>query len=177
VGRADQSLQGAEPDPAGGTRKALEPILDADAALKFLALDKAVINNDAIGGMSDYGIYMDPKGRFHLIPWDANETFREPEAMGRRGGGEIAEGAELDPFTGASDPTKALLYRLLAVPSLRARYLADMRDIAVNWLDWGKLAPLVKQFQGLIAADVQADTRKIFFRGVHEVGHRDQFRV
>jgi hypothetical protein len=149
--------------PPAELEKALEPILDVDAALKFLALDKAAINNDGYWvRTSDYGIYMDPKGRFHLIPWDANETFREPEAMGRRGGAEIAEGAELDPFTGASDPTKALLYRLLAVPSLRARYLADMRDIAVNWLDWGKLGPLVKQFQGLIAADVQADTRKIF---------------
>ena len=59
-------------------------------------------------------------------------------------------------------PAKALLYRLLAVPSLRARYLADMRDIAVNWLDWVKVGPMVKQFQALIAADVQTDTRKIF---------------
>ena len=149
--------------PPAQLEKALEPILDLDAALKFLALDKAAINNDGYWvRTSDYGIYMDPTGKFHLIPWDANETFREPESMSRRGGVEIADGAELDPFTGASDPTKALLYRLLAVPSLRARYLADMRDIAVNWLDWSKVSPMVKRFQALIAADVKADTRKIF---------------
>ena len=47
---------------------------------------------------------MDPTGKFHMVPWDANETFREPESMARRGGVEIAEGAALDPFTGASDP-------------------------------------------------------------------------
>jgi hypothetical protein len=35
-------------------------------------------------------------------------------------------------------------------------------DIAVNWLDWGKVGPMVKQFQSLIAGDVQTDTRKIF---------------
>ena len=151
--------------PPAQLEKALEPILDVDAALKFLALDKAAINNDGYWvRTSDYGIYMDPAGSFHMIPWDANETFREPESMARRGGAEIAEGAELDPFAGASDPAKALLYRLLAVPSLRARYLADMRDIAVNWLDWGKVGPMVKQFQSLIAADVQTDTRKIFSR-------------
>ena len=69
---------------------------------------------------------------------------------------------KLDPFAGADDPTKALLYRLLAVPALRTRYLADMRDIASNWLDWNKLEPLAKQFQSVIAADVKADTRKIF---------------
>ena len=111
---------------------------------------------------SDYGIYMDPTGRFHMIPWDANETFRETESMARRGGAEIGEGAELDPFAGANDPQKALLYRLLAVPALRARYLADIRDIAVNWLDWAKVGPMVNQWQALIAADVKADTRKIF---------------
>ena len=149
--------------PPAQLEKALEPILDVDAALKFLALDKAAINNDGYWvRTSDYGVYLDPSGRFHVIPWDANETFREPESMARRGGVEIAEGAELDPFTGASDPAKALLYRLLAVPSLRARYLGDMRDIAVNWLDWGKVGPMVKQLQSVIAADVQADTRKIF---------------
>ena len=149
--------------PPAQLEKALEPILDLDAALKFLALDKAAINNDGYWvRTSDYGIYMDPTGRFHLIPWDANETFREPESMSRRGGMEIAEGAALDPFAGASDPQKALLYRLLAVPSLRARYLADMRDIAVNWLDWSKVGPMVKQWQSLIAADVASDTRKIF---------------
>ena len=40
--------------------------------------------------------------------------------------------------------------------------LAAMRDIAVNWLDWSKVGPMVAQFQALIAADIQADTRKSF---------------
>ena len=40
--------------------------------------------------------------------------------------------------------------------------LAAMRDIAVNWLDWSKVGPMVAQFQALIAADVQADTRQSF---------------
>ena len=74
----------------------------------------------------------------------------------------MAKDATLDPFAGADDPNKALLYRLLAVPSLRARYLGYMRDIAQNWLDWKKLGPLVTQWQNVIAADVKADTRKIF---------------
>jgi hypothetical protein len=40
--------------------------------------------------------------------------------------------------------------------------LAAMRDIAVNWLDWSKVGLMVAQFQALIAADIQADTRKSF---------------
>jgi hypothetical protein len=82
--------------------------------------------------------------------------------MGRRGGADIAEGADLDVFAGANDPNKALLYRLLAVPALRARYLGYVRDVAEHWLDWNQIGPLVQQWQSLIAADVKADTRKIF---------------
>src|SRR5262249_12109266 len=131
---------------------ALAPILDVDAALKFLALDKATINNDGYWTRaSDYSVYEDPNGKFHVIPWDANETFRDPEGvmgggrgLGRGGfcggpggpggpaGGASSDDVTLDPFAGADDPNKALLYRLLAVPSLRARYLADIRDIAQN---------------------------------------------
>ena len=125
--------------PPEQLEKALAPILDVDGALKFLALDKAAINNDGYWARtSDYGIYLDPSGRFHLVPWDANETFREAEAMARRGGAEIAGGAALDPFAGAEDPQKALLYRLLKVPALRERYLGVLRNIASNWLDWAK---------------------------------------
>jgi hypothetical protein len=80
--------------------------------------------------------------------------------MGRGGGGE-SEGVELDPFQGASDPDKALLGRLLAVPALKARYVAYMKDITEKWLDWKKIGPLVKDFQSVIAADVEIDTRKM----------------
>ncbi len=150
--------------PADKLEKALEPILDVDAALKFLALDKAVINNDGFWTRaSDYSLYQDPSGKFHAIPWDANETFREPERMMGRGfGGSAPEGVDLDPFAGADDPNKALLGRLVAVPSLRAHYLGYLRDIARNWLDWNRIGPLVRQWQALLAADIQADTRKIF---------------
>src|SRR5258705_2797867 len=94
------------------------------------------------------------------IPWDANETLREPERMGR-GAGASAEGVALDPFTGANDPEKALLYRLLQGLSLRERYLADIRDIARDWVVWARISPLVQQYQSLIAADVKSDTHKL----------------
>ena len=151
--------------PADKLEKALEPILDVDGALKFLAADKALINNDGFWTRaSDYSLYEDDKGKFHTIPWDANETLREMEQMGRRGGGGGGDGGgvNLDPFEGAEDPDKALLYRLLAVPALKTRYLGYIRDIAEKWLDWKTLGPLVADWQSVIAADVKIDTRKIF---------------
>ena len=50
----------------------------------------------------------------------------------------------------------------VADTALRERYLGYMRDIAKTWLDWKKIGPLVAEWQSVIAADVKADTRKIF---------------
>jgi hypothetical protein len=148
--------------PADKLEKALAPILDIDGALKFLAVDKALMNADGFWARaSDYTLYEDAGGKFHLIPWDANETFREPERMGRGGGGNIPDDATLDIFAGADDANKALLAKLLAVPALRARYVEYVKDIAKNWLDWNKLGPMIDRWQSLIAADVKADGRKL----------------
>jgi hypothetical protein len=184
---------------------ALEPILDVEGALRFLALEKTLINSDGYWTRaSDYSIYLDEKGRFHIIPHDANETFAPPEGPpggmggpggpgGRRGpmgppppgmfgfggpdgpGGEGPRGprpggggrppmgprdAKLNLFAGEQDPNKAL-FRLLAVPQLRARYVELCREIATKWLDWSKLEPLAQKYQALIAEDVKSDTRKL----------------
>jgi hypothetical protein len=140
---------------------ALAPMLDIDGVLKFLALDNVVINNDGYWTRaSDYNLYLDEKGRFHVIPHDDNETFSLPEGPGmRRGGG--SKGIELDPFAGEQDSNKPLLKKLLAVPSLRIRYSQYVRDITEKWLDWKRVGPLVEQYHSLIAAEVKADTRKI----------------
>ena len=158
---------------------ALAPMLDIEGALKFLALDNALVNNDGYWiRTSDYSIYEDEKGRFHLIPQDANETFSLPEGQGmgpgpRRGGGPTINGVELDPLLRAGDASKPLLNKLLAVPALKARYLGYVRTIAERSLDWKKLGPQVQQYQSLIVADVKSDTRKLdsfdaFTRGATE---------
>ena len=326
--------------PADHLEEALAPILDIDGALKFLALDNALINNDGYWiRTSDYSIYQDIKGRFHVLPQDSNETFARPGGPGPGGGrggfgpgmmiasqmlsqadkngdqklskteftaladawfdkldadktgklsqeqftgklGEILpppqgfgppndgpgpggpggpgggrggfgpamfigpglftatdankdgsltraelkdtfvkwfaewdaekngslteeklrtglsaalpqpnfggprggftgrgggrgrggpgfgnmprlEGVKLDPLVAANDANKPLISKLLAVPSLRARYLSYVRDIAEKWLDWNKLGPIAQQYHALIAAEVKADTRKL----------------
>jgi hypothetical protein len=162
---------------------ALTPILDIDGALRFLALDNALVNKDGYWARSsDYSLYQDPKGVFHLIPQDVNETFGGGGGFGGRGGPRgdsmdgigrgldiggrggmilIGRGVTLDPLVGITDASKPLRARLLAVPALKARYLAYVKDIAARWLDWKTLGPLVEQYQKLIDAEVKADTRKL----------------
>ena len=152
--------------PADKLEAALEPLLDIDGTLKFLALENALINNDGYWTRaSDYNLYQDDKGRFHLVPHDVNETFRQPQGPGMRrggeGGGERA-GVKLDPFAGSDDTNKPLLNKLLAVPKLRERYLGYVRQIAREWLDWKKLEPIATQYQQLIAADVQSDAHSLY---------------
>ena len=332
--------------PADKLEAALEPILDIDGALRFLALDNALINNDGYWiRTSDYSIFEDEKGRFHILPQDANETFVKPGGPGfggrgpggrggfgpgmmiapqllaqgdkngdqkltkdeftalagawfdqldagkagklsqeqftakladvfpapqgggpggggrggfgpamfagpglftaadadkdgsltraeltatfakwssdwdadksgslneeklrdglnaalprpnfggpggpgglggpggpggargpGMGGGMNIKGVELDPLKMANDANKPLISKLLAVPSLRARYLGYVRDIAEKHLDWAKLGPIAERYHALIADEVRADTRKLesteaFLKGLTE---------
>lgn len=148
--------------PASRLEAALAPILDVDGALKFLALDNALINNDGYWTRaSDYSIYLDVNGRFHLIPHDFNETLAVVEGRGGQGGARPGS-VELDPLIGLDDAGKPLRSKLLAVPALRARYLGYVRDIADRWLDWRKLGPIATRYQALIAADVRTDTHKLY---------------
>ncbi len=68
---------------------------------------------------------------------------------------------ELDPLVGLTDSRKPLRSRLLAVPSLRAKYLQYVRTIADESLAWKELGPVVAQYRTLIEAEIEADTRKL----------------
>ena len=91
---------------------ALAPILDVDGVLRFLALDNVLVNNDGFWvRASDYSLYQDAHGQFHILPYDANETFaiggggppgggrggRGPGGRGRAGLGGFAPGTFVAP--------------------------------------------------------------------------------
>lgn len=205
--------------PAEKLEAALEPMLDIDGLLWFLALDNALINCDGYWiRASDYSIYLDDKAKFHMLPHDMNEAFRAPMGPGfgfgpggpgggppgrggfggPPGGGRPGEGRpdgprgeprrpddrrangdrpagprpgenarlgspsfDLDPLIGLDDTRKPLRSKILAVPSLRARYLQHVHTIADKSLDWKVLGPVVAQYRSLIEKEIEADTRKL----------------
>lgn len=162
--------------------KAIEPILDVDGVLRFLAVEAVLINSDGYWvRSSDYNLYLDKTGRFHVLPHDINEALSGgggpggpgggPGMMGGQrgrgfggpggpGGGGGGGGLELDPLVALQDNSKPLRSKLLQVPEYQARYLGYVRDIAEKWLDWGTLGPLAQKYHDLIAEDVKLDTRK-----------------
>ena len=177
----------------------LKPILDVEGALWFLALDCTLINSDGYWTRaSDYSIYRDQQGKFHVFPCDMNEAFREAEGGPPGGPGDRrpdrpsnrvraesdsadrqprefpfppagglfddpprTEGVKLDPLVALDAANKPLRSKLLAVPALRARYLAAVRTLAEEDLAWKNLGPVVAGFRSLIKQAVAADTRKL----------------
>lgn len=178
--------------PAEQLEKALKPVLDVDETLRFLAIENVLVNEDGyFARASDYNIYLDGKGVFHIIPHDFNEAFpKVSEGSGRGGppgggppaGGPPGGGAprgmggppgggrggfpsepdvKLDPLGQVNNSARPLLSKLLAVPAFKAKYLSYVRDIAENQLDWAKLGPVASKYHAMIAADVRKDTRKL----------------
>ena len=146
-----------EETPSERLEAALSPIFNIDRALWFLALENVFIDNDGYWTRaSDFSMYTAPDGRLHMIPHDSNETFRYPGGSGYSG----ESGVGLDPLYGIDDDRKPLIYRLLNVPNLKARYLAHVRTIRDEWLVWDRIEPLITQYHALIDRIIKTDTRK-----------------
>ncbi len=73
--------------PDDQLKEKLEPILNVEGALWFLAVDVALANSDGYWTRaSDYSIYQDTDGKFHILPHDMNEAFKMRHGRGGPGG-------------------------------------------------------------------------------------------
>ena len=135
--------------PSDQREEALKPILDIDGVLWFLAIDVVSANSDGYWTRaSDYNIYLDPEGVFHILPHDMNEAFRvrRQRGGGRKGGkgGKGGKGKkgrngrpggsghELDPLLGLDSDRMPLRSQLLSIPSIQERYLKHVRTLATR---------------------------------------------
>ena len=85
-----------------------------------------------------------------------------PGGFGPPGGGPGGSaGVDLDPLVNVTDVRKPLRSKVLSVPSLRAKYLENVRTIAEKSLDWKQIGPVVAQYRKLVEKEVEADTRKL----------------
>ena len=149
----------------------LPALLNIDQVLWQLAVSNVFMDDDGyIHKGGDYTIYQDVNGRFHLVPHDNNESFRfGREGRGGPGGGGPGgwswgnlENGMASPVAHEDNAARPLIHRLLSNPEWRARYLAHVRTVADDWLDWEVLGPIVKEYQKLIDAEVQQDDKKLY---------------
>ncbi len=147
----------------------LPSLLNIDQVLRQLAVSNVFMDDDSyIHKGGDYALYQDVDGRFHLVPHDNNETFRRARGGGRGGGpgggwswGSVTDGM-VSPVTHENNAARPLIKRLLSHPEWRARYLAHVRTIVDEWLDWDVLEPIVNEYMVRIDAEVQQDNKKLY---------------
>ncbi len=86
--------------PTDQLEQAITPILDIDSTLWFLALDVTLVNSDGYWTRaSDYYLFHEAGGKFHIAPHDMNEAFH-----GRGGPGGPAGPGGFGPPGGPGGP-------------------------------------------------------------------------
>ena len=149
----------------------LPSMLNIDQVLWQIAVSNVFMDDDGyIHKGGDYAIYQDVNGKFHLIPHDNNESFRFGRSgRGGPGGGGPGgwswgdlENGMVSPVAHEDNVARPLINRLLSNPEWRARYLAHVRTVVDEWLDWEVLEPIIKEYQTLIDTEVQQDDKKLY---------------
>ncbi len=162
--------------PNSKLKSDLSSIFNIDRALWQLAVSNVFMDDDSyIHKGGDFSLYKDPNDRFHLISHDNNETFRfgrAPRGGGGGGGpggggprgwswGEL-EDSMATPLTHADNPLRPVISRLIGVPEWKARYIAHVKTVMNDWLDWNKIEPVILEYHALIDSEVQQDDKKLY---------------
>ncbi len=110
-------------------------------------------------GAGGGGLFGGPEGMPGVVPGPFGGPGGMPGGMGGPGG--PGGGGGVDPLGQVQNKMRPLIQRLLSNANLRARYLAHVRTIAHEWLDWKALGPVFEDYRSLIAEDVLTDTRNL----------------
>lgn len=130
----------------------IRTVLDLDRTLWFLACENIFTDEDSYvhKGGTDYFLYKDDEtGRLTPLEYDGKDTF-------------LDHALEWDPFYHADDPRFPLLHKLLAVPSIRQRYLAHYRTILKEVYNPAYLHPVIDAYAALVDSAVKADHRRFY---------------
>ncbi len=145
-------LEKTEPD---SLETAIRKVLDLDRTLWFLACENVFADEDGYvnkGGTDYYLFWNKETGLLTPLEYDGKDTFME-------------ESVAWDPFYHADDVRFPLLNKLLAVPSIRQRYLAHYRTILKEVYNPLYLNSLIDEFALKVDSAILADQRNSFTHG------------
>jgi len=152
-------------------------VLDVEAALWYLAGSNLLQNGDSYYAGHNYYVYetaRDP--RFHMLLWDLNMAFGL-FPIGGMGGrpppGEQRDLARQSPFTSEDNRDRPLIRRLLAVPDIRADYVAHLRDLRDEAFTPERVGQIALTYQDLIRESVREEPDPIFPYSQFEQNLRD----
>lgn len=144
--------QKLEQTPLAALEDSLGKYMDIDRTLWFLASEIAFSDDDSYvhKGKMDYYLYYDAETGW-MVPqeFDGNSVMK-------------VNAANWSPFYHADNANYPLLNRMLAVPSMRQRYLAHLRTIITEKMQSASFNALLSGYSTLIDAEVQADPKKLY---------------
>lgn len=138
--------------PANQLADSIDKYIDLDRTLWFLASEIAFSDDDSYvyKGKMDYYHYWDPEtGRMTPQEFDGNSVMKN-------------NAVTWSPFYHADNANYPLLNRLLAVPSIRQRYLAHLRTIISEKMQSSTFNALIAEYNTMINAEVNADPKKLY---------------
>ncbi|MCA8977689.1 MAG: CotH kinase family protein [Planctomycetes bacterium] len=146
--------------PLATMEAALQPRFALDAALRMIAANMVLVNPDSyVSTGHNYFVFHDAyHDRVQTIPWGMNL----PLGSSILAGSTTAQRSAWNLFTNQSNSGRPLLSRSWALPALRQRYLAHVRTILTREFSWSLLQPRIAAYQNLIAAEVAADSKKLY---------------
>jgi hypothetical protein len=130
----------------------LPNFFDIDRTLWFLASENAFSDDDSYiyKGKMDYYVYYEPEtGRLVPQEFDGNSVMK-------------TNVANWSPFYHADNANYPLLYKLLAIPKWRQRYLAHMRTIIQDELTPANCNAILDSYKTQIDALVNSDPKKLY---------------
>jgi len=162
--------------PAAELPGAIEPILDIDPILSFLALNNYTVNLDSyIGSGHNYYIYhRHSDGRFTPIPWDPNEAWgvfnmnMSIDALTRlspmypQATNPPPQPLPPGPGQPQGAPPRPLATRLFTVPGYRERYIEKLRLLAEGAGHPDLLSARANVLRDMIRPFVMEDRQKMF---------------
>lgn len=147
--------------PAAQLEEVLNDYMDIDRTLWTLASEIIFTDDDSyvFKGKMDYYVFRDEEqGRFIPMEYDGNSSFMDDLA------------SQWPVFYHANDGDYPLISKLLAVPSLRQRYLAHFRTLMYESLDEAAMDAHIDRIDNLIDSLVQADTKKLYTYSAYTSG-------
>lgn len=133
----------------------IEKYLDVDSALKYIALNTALLNLDSYQGSFAHNYYLyEQNGKFTVVPWDLNMAF---------GGFSMGRGSGSDALISIDEPTtgniedRPLVSTLLANEEYKAKYHEYLNEIVEKYLDSDYLDNMTDKLYDLISEYVKDD--------------------
>ena len=144
---------------------AIEDVFDVDSFLRLAAVSVVTSSFDGYLGMGhNYYLYNRPDtGKFMMIPWDQNESYAGHPCA--------PDATEFDIYSPVCDQRGhdfALAYRIFAVPSFQAQYVAYIQELLDTVFTEEQHIEWITEFDNLIHRHIASDPNYIQSVDIYE---------